>query len=80
MSISEIEVSTLQKKKIICRNVVNLDHQSRLQIGQILFMDEETRPKIKESGDGCRINLDIVDSKIIDHIYSIILHKMNKTK
>lgn len=43
-------------------------------------MDEEARGKIRESNDGCRINLDIIDSKIIDHIYSIILHKMNKPK
>ncbi len=74
------EVSLTQKKKVICRHCINFDQQSRLQIGQILFMDEDTRPKIKESVDGCRINLDVVDTKIIDHIYSIVIHKMSKSK
>lgn len=74
---STSEVSLEDKKKFICANTKNVNREDRVEIG-IAFVRSGLKSHLKESSDGCRINLNNIPEQSINNVYNILQHKLNK--
>lgn len=77
MSKRETKLSFEDKKRYICNNMNLLTREEKLDVTYI-FVRMGYKKNIKESSDGCRINLDDIPEGVINNVYGAIYHKLNK--
>lgn len=65
------------KKRYICDNSKYLTTATKMGIGSYFLAKNK---KIKESMDGCRINLDLIEDELINHIYDIVFNNIESNK
>ena len=69
-----------QKKHFICRNVNYLSDDDRLDIGKTIGREGKIALLKKNQDGGSRINLDLLDERVINQIYSIVSYKLEKLR
>ena len=69
-----------QKKHFIIRNTSYLTDEDRADIGRIISREGQILLLKQGSDGGSRINLDLLDERIINQIYSLVDYKINKLK
>jgi len=69
-----------QKKHFICKNVKFLTNEDRMDIGKIISREGKIDLLKKCNDGGSRINLDILDERVINQIYSSVEYKLKKLK
>ena len=69
-----------QKKHFICRNVNYLTDEDRFDIGKIISQEGKIDLLKKGQDGGSRINLDILDERVINQIFASVSYKLEKLK
>lgn len=69
-----------QKKHFIIRNVSYLTDDDRADIGRVISREGRVNLLKRCMDGGSRINLDLLDDRIINQIHSLVEHKINKLK
>ena len=69
-----------QKKHFIIRNTPYLTDEDRADIGRIISREGKIDLLKKCMDGGSRINLDLLDERIINQIHSLVGYKINKLK
>ena len=69
-----------QKKHFIIRNTPYLTDEDRADVGRIISREGQILLLKQGSDGGSRINLDLLDERIINQIYSLVEYKINKLK
>lgn len=70
-------MSTTQKQ-FICEDAIYLTKQDRIDI--LRMVSRSSKNQIKESLDGCRINLDSLSKELIVQIYNLMFHRLDTSK
>jgi len=69
-----------QKKHFIIRNTSYLTDDDRADIGRVISREGQIDLLKKCMDGGSRINLDLLDERIINQIHSVVEYKINKLK
>lgn len=66
------------QKKFICEEAIHLKKVDKIDI--LKMISRLSKEKIKESSDGCRINLDLLSEEMIMQIYNLMCRRLGLEK
>lgn len=78
-AVEEIEININTMKKFICNNALELNKESRVNI--YCFLKNKVGDKfIIQNADGIRMDLNNLDSTLINELFNLIKYKIDEEK